>query len=763
MRNRRSAAALLLCASLLTPLAGSRAGDAHAHGAPGVVLAASGPPVRVAIPEPARVKPSPLPLSALRPNSVPGIRAHGIPVNGPPMLQPLQVDHAMAATRRRVTQQRSSLLQPALNPSPSSTIPLPVHDGTRSGTRRVLSLPSDPTASGTGINHWWRYQEQSVPGDGRLMVNVGTGNLLLQDDDMAVPHKGIAMAFRRTYNSQSPTTVTGDLQTWTGLYGNGWTNTFDAHVIRTSPGHFSVYDVDGARYDFGPSGTSGVVVGPPGQPTTLTWDGACGLLWQKKSGTLYYFYNVSADQPCPTVSGTVGGYAGRIHQIIGRNRNTYITFNYSWDNGDASASGKISGITATTESGMTATLSFGDFNGHRLLQQLSFPDNPSPNLATSVSYAYDGNGNLLNVTRPPNNNSNPPVQPVQGYGYQALGSGYVLLFTASPRWNRACATVGCNVDGALLVFYYSGIDVTTSTLNTIDHRTLVNPTVSDGTTSAVLQPGYPTVVIDNLWEYYATGVTTPTYRDSDGHMTNWVVDGLGRPTQTQECTASTSQGQQCTGTWLVTSESWDADNNLIAEVGPRGFAPGATPQNFETDYAYDSHDNTVAVAAPAPAPGGARPTQLFSYDAHDNITAYCDPNATHALGADWNAPPTAPTPGPGGLCPQSTAATRYQWSTSTDGTSTTTAQEPFGELIASISPATAAAPFGYTRTFYYDAGQQGGTDYGLPTRVVGASISQPVDPTTPTRTPQRSFWYDTNGNLVCTGPGAGSGCSRTTR
>ena len=46
------------------------------------------------------------------------------------------------------------------------------------------------------------------------MVNVGTGNLVLQDDDMSVPHKGIALAFRRTYNSQSPTTVTGDLQTW---------------------------------------------------------------------------------------------------------------------------------------------------------------------------------------------------------------------------------------------------------------------------------------------------------------------------------------------------------------------------------------------------------------------------------------------------------------------------------------------------------------------------------------------------------------------
>jgi len=651
------------------------------------------------------------------------------------MLRPDQVDSALTQARRAAALQRhAAALQRETAAHAATNAP--------GAERRKLSLPADPSASGTGINHWWRYQEQNVPGEGRLMVNVGTGNLLLQDDDMAVPHKGIAMAFRRTYNSQSSTTVSGDLQTWTGLYGNGWTNTFDAHVIRTSPGHFSVYDIDGARYDFVPSGTPGVAIGPPGQPTTLVWDGACGLLWQKKSGTLYYFYNVSADQPCPTTTGTVGGYAGRIHQIIGRNRNTSMTFNYSWDNGDASASGKISAITATTESGMTATLSFADFNGHRLLQQLTYPDG-----ATSVSYAYDGNGNLINVTRPPNNSSSPPVQPVQGYGYQALGSGYVLLFTASPRWNRACATVGCNVDGAVLVFYYSGSSVSTATLNAIDHRTLANPPIPDGTTSSGLQPGYPMTVFDSLWEFYTTGVASPTYRDTDGHMTNWVVDGLGRPTQTQECTASTNQGTQCTGVWLTSGEAWDANNNLVAEVEPRGYAPGASLGDFESDYAYDIDGNTVAAAAPAPTSGGARPTRLFSYDANDNVIAYCDPNATHALGLDWSAAPSAPVPGQGGLCPTTTLATQYQWNAST--------AEPRGELASATTPATAAAPQGYTRTFAYDPGPQGGTDYGLPTRVTGAPITQSIDPNTPTRTPQQTFWYDANGNLICYGTASG--------
>jgi len=66
MGNRRSAAALLLCASLLT-LAGPRPGAARLLGASRIAAVGGEPSVRVVIPEPSRVKPSPPPLSALRP------------------------------------------------------------------------------------------------------------------------------------------------------------------------------------------------------------------------------------------------------------------------------------------------------------------------------------------------------------------------------------------------------------------------------------------------------------------------------------------------------------------------------------------------------------------------------------------------------------------------------------------------------------------------------------------------------------------------
>jgi YD repeat-containing protein len=701
--------------------------------APTEAAVAAVPPARIPVTEPVRVKRQHPKPPTSRPTAAPAIRpSNPVPLAGPPMVRPRDLDAVVAAARRRnLSPSESSkpnlrVSQPRLAPSIGTA---------HGGVRRAQSLPSDPTGSGTGINHWWRYEEQSLPGGGgHMMVNVGTGNLLVQQDDMSVPHKGIELAFRRTYNSQSPPTFSGDLQTYTSMYGNGWTNTFDAHVIRTSPGHFSVFDIDGARYDFTPSGTPGVVIGPPGQPTKLEWDGACGLKWTRKSGTVYYFYNVNSTQAsCPAI-GTMGGYAGKLYQIIGRNRNTYITFSYAWDNGDASVNGKVSTITATTESGMSATLNFADVSGRRLLQTLTQPD------GTGVRYFYDANGNMVNVIRPPNNAAG--NTPILSFGYTTIGNDQILFYYSSPRW---CSnSIGCGYDGAWVLFLFNGTSAATSTFAEYSYSATLNPTINDGTNTP-LYPGYQPAGLNysNLrTEYYTTGVTTPTYRDTDGHMTNWVVDGLGRPTQTQECTASANQGQQCTGTWLTTGESWDADNNLVATVEPRGYEANASPQDFETDRAYDAKGNVIAVALPRPAAGTFRPTSLFSYGVDatgsltNNVVAYCGPIATHRIGGDWQAPPAVSD----SLCPSTLVATQFVYSYPTS--------QPNGRLDQRISPATSAAPNGYHTNYSYGLAQQGGADYGLPTQIQGDPISQP-DASTPSRQPTENIWYDLNGNIQC--------------
>ena len=669
-----------------------------------ISVAPATPPRRIPVKEPARIKPMPFLARVMHPTVLKGVRAHGTRVAGPPMFRPLEIAHAVAAARRAVQDVRVKTITPPgrANSQPSRT---------PSGARRTMSLPSDPTASGTGINPWWRYQEEDVPGGGHLMVNVGTGNVLLQDDDMAVPHKGIAMAFRRTYNSQASQTPEGYYSAYQRMFGRGWTNTFDAHIIATAALAKSVYDVDGARYDYVSNG-HGYTSLTPGQHAVLAWDGACGMTWTKKSGTIYYFYISNPAGSCPAMS-SVGGYAGRLHQIIGRNNNTYITFNYSWDNGDASVNGKISAITATTESGMSATMSFADYNGVRLLQQLTYPDG-----ATTVSYGYDSLGNLTWVSRPPNNAAG--TRPEQTYGYTPMGSDSILQWASSPRWQM----LG---EGGYLYFTFVGSSAVSSTLTTLAHIGVMNWTPPDGT-NTVLQPGVATSAFQFLTEYYTSGVTTPTFRDTDGHMSNWVVDGTGRPTQTQECTASANQGQTCTGTWLVSNESWDADNNLVSSIDQRG---------YETDYAYDGNGNTIAVAEPSTttSQGTFRPTSLYDYDAFNNVTAYCDPSETHAAGADWGSAP----PASDSLCsshPVAHATFAFTYPS----------YQPYGQL------ATMTTPLGYSRQITYAASQQGGTDFGLATSLTGAPFTQ-LDGTS--NTPSQTFWYDAPGNLRCYSKGVG--------
>ncbi|HEY0395095.1 MAG TPA: DUF6531 domain-containing protein [Candidatus Elarobacter sp.] len=711
-------------------------------------------PTRVAVKEPSRVRPSMAPANAWRPNVVRAARlANGVRLAGPRMLPPSEIDGVLrtAAARRR------SLTSASANPpitagragNPAGRALGPAMPG----TRRSQSLPSDPSASGMGINPWWRYQVESVAGGGQMMVNVGTGNMLLQDDDMAVPHKGIELAFRRTYNSQSghdvnATDATGLVFQPPGMYGNGWTSSFDAHIARNSAlTVYSVFDIDGARYDYDaawPAGTNGVFTPRAGNHASLVYDGMCGYFWTKKSGTTYYFYAPGPHAPCAQTGGSTEGYTGRLYQIVGRNRNTYLTLSYSWNGGVSSLTGKISEIDVQSESGLTAKLYFGDVNGHQLLQQLVFPDGH-----TSVSYGYDGNGNLTTVSRPPNNgpSDGSGTRSTQIYGYLPLGAGFLMEYAGSPRAYASCQTaVGCYGDGGGLWFGYAGSSSVSSTISTIQDYGSVNPTVPDTVSTGPIQgSAYPTSVYAYNTEYYTTGVTTATFRDTDGHMTNWVVDGLGRPTQTQVCTGSINQGQQCTGQWLVSNESWDASNNLVAEVSPRG---------YQTDYAYDSNGNTIAVAEPqaSTSQGTFRPTTLVSYDSNNNVVAYCDPVATHRIPADWSAPPTAPPSGQG-LCPQNSFSTRLQW--------TSTPSEPLGELTASTGPGTTAAPSGYTYTFAYQPASQGGTDYGLVTAITGDTIAQTPGNQAPANLhPTMTFQYDANGNEICFSNGSGTSVAR---
>ncbi|MEO6912736.1 MAG: DUF6531 domain-containing protein, partial [Candidatus Baltobacteraceae bacterium] len=327
--------------------------------------------------------------------------------------------------------------------------------GTPPPTPAPTATPTPPPLGGTppttGINPYWTYEEGGVQGIGRHMVNVATGNLIVQADDIDIPERGIDLAFRRTYNSQSQRDWTS--QGWDdgspgpGMYGNGWTNTFDAHLALNNTGGISVYDIDGARYDWAPSGT-GCQTPPVGEYGTLCYDGGSGYQWTKKNGTVYWFY-------IPTEPASVAGYSGRLYRIEGRNRNNYIQFNYTWKP-DASTSANLDSITASHSDGQALTLNFGPVNGVQLLSNIVRPD------GATVLYYYDGKNNLSSVSAPANNSG----WNTQSYGW-TTGYNNLMQWAASPRWTAN----GQGQDGGYSAFGYIG---STRQVNTIQGIGIVN-------------------------------------------------------------------------------------------------------------------------------------------------------------------------------------------------------------------------------------------------------------------------------------------------
>jgi YD repeat-containing protein len=591
------------------------------------------------------------------------------------------------------------------------------------------------TADPDGINHWWTYEEDALGGVGKYMINVASGNLITQSDDLAVPNKGIEFAFRRTYNSMSNHTYANTDGSTPALYGDKWTNTFDAHIAYNdfSPVNgqkgVSLYDIDGARYDYAPVGDGHSFTAPAGQFNVLYYDGT-GYSWTKKSGTVYYFWDVN--QPS-----NQAGLAGQIEIIYARNHNNYLSFARSYSNNDESKAINLTSMVVTAEDGRAATLTFGDVsqNGspnYRVLQAITWPDGTT---TTTYGYTVQFQGQtpvgpaLTQVTKP-GNGSTTSGKLNEQYNY-ASGTA-ILTNVFSPRYycshNGDCTTASNPIlTGPAYSFSYNA----SNELSQVGYFGNVNPSFTDVSGTGYLQPSsthdlgtssaYRTVSLS-----YVTGSTT--WSDTDGHNTTYGFDSIGRVTRTTETTGDPSGGAAT----LVTAAGWDTQNYLLFTTDPRA---------NETDYAFDNNGNAIAVGQPSSPTNvngsivSLRATSLYSYDTNNNVTAYCDPVWSHANGRDWV---TRPAPSDS-LCPTQAGTTQMAWAS--------TIQEPFGEL-ASIT-----TPLGYQRSFSYDTSKQGGADYGLPTAVLGVPFTELNGSRI---TPTQQFTYDRSGNLICFFNGVGT-------
>lgn len=628
---------------------------------------------------------------------------------------------------------------PTPTPVPTPT-PTPVPTPTPTPVPTATPTPTPlPTLSpgNTGIKPWWSFKSTAIPGLGAAAVNVLNGNLLISVNDLQIAERGVDFSFTRFYNSQSAHDNTNSDGSVASNYGNGWTNTFDAHLgYNTATNVLSVYDGTGAKYDYTSNGQNGWIA-PPGQYATLVYDGQCGYYWTQTDGTIFQFY-----LPDLSVTGcgvlSAQGQAGRLYMVYGRNHNNWVRFDYYFDNNNKSSAAYLNKINAVHADGQVLTLNFADFGTHRELSNIVRPDNQA------VSFVYDSLGNLTDVCEIGNNTAQPAgdatcnwSSPHLHHQYAYNAGTHQVAWTNSPRWVMSGYTFGTYQN-----YYYDG----SNRVSSITDNGTVNFAPADGT-SALLNPSASSGVTQYLVENfsgYASGTTS--FSDSYGHASTWSFDTGGRVYQEQTATGETSPKP----TWLITSLTWDPSNNLTRFVDPRGNA---------TDVAYDPFGNPVEIAQAAPSAGAFRPTTLISYDyntatntSNNNVTAVCDPAETHSLGADWTAPPTATGATLESLCPSQNGASRYVYSTAGGATD---ANEPYGRLTQMYTP------LGYEYIVSYNTTSQAGNDYGLVSDISGATPITQQD--TSARTPHVSAVYDAYGNGVCIAPWQDSGGAHYSR
>jgi YD repeat-containing protein len=636
---------------------------------------------------------------------------------------------------------RPSLEGPNAGAGPFAPQPLESLKGNQgAGAPRSHSLRRShrliSSSVGTGIEHWWTYQERAIPGLGEALFNVGTGNLMVTTADVNVPEQGINLVFQRVYNSQSLHDANGDDGGEPAIFGNGWTNNFDSNIVYNSTAKtITVYDLNGTACTYTSTG-SGEWTPCTGEYATLApvqGSDDCTYTWTKPSGVVYVF----ASDGGGSCSGK--NLAGHLVEILGRNISNFVTFTYSYDSSGKKTSEHVTQIKVDHSDGDQLVLTFGVLKGTSIneLATVTRPDQ------AELKYSYDQSGNLLEVDKPGNNSAatlpnnpdgpNPPQGDLpETYAYNS--GGYKMAEACGPRCTAAMwANPNNPKDGSSLVFAFDS----SGQLSQWQVQGVLNFTPDDQT-STPLQSGPATgwqnwntayIQYGALTGACGTSETGETFMcDEDGHATIWTTDLSGRVTQTQQWVVDYSQQTQ---QWVTSSQTWDALNNSISSTDPN--------DNI-TKYGYDSNGNNVETLLPNANDftiGGSpsqslSPLSFYSYDAYNNLVAYCDPFWTQKHNKSW-----VTNPGDS-LCPSSPGTAYFVYHNGTE--------QPYGCLTDMYKPGTYHTAITYT-------GNNCGV--GLPTKVLGDTITQFGNNSS--RQPTQDLTYGQYGQITATDLGtAGS-------
>jgi len=242
---------------------------------------------------------------------------------------------------------------PSAPPAPTSPLQQPP----------AYSAPAAPQELSTvnghlGIKPFWPYDVNALGAGGKAMVNLWSGNLMIQHTDLTVPGRGLPVVIQRTYNSQS---------TRTGAFGKGWSSIVDTH-LEFSGSNVTLVDAYGGEFVFTDpeaDGADKVYKAPTGRHSVFTKHADGTYSERKKNNSTYYF---NSD--------------GKLTKIRHRNINNYVDFTRN-------GSGKVTAITEA--SGRTTQIEYN--NGY--INRITDPQNRT----VTYEHTYDGDNTRLKSMR----------------------------------------------------------------------------------------------------------------------------------------------------------------------------------------------------------------------------------------------------------------------------------------------------------------------------------------------------------------------------
>jgi RHS repeat-associated protein len=393
----------------------------------------------------------------------------------------------------------------------------------------TAGLNVEPAPDGTD-----QLENQQTGGD---PVDTYHGNFLYHHTDVSIPGRGPAIAFMRSYNSAD---------TRVGPMGPGWTHGYNARL--TDPG-----DSSGDVLLVGPDGnTDRFTHNQDGtfSPAAATY----AVLVRNANGS----YTVTKqDQTRWDFDGT-----GRLTKITDRFGNASMLV---YD-----PQGHLATISDPAGRGLLTLLYVGT-NG----QLSSVTDWASP--ARSVLYGYDNSGRLQTVTDREGK--------VTTYAYDGTTS---RITTITDARNNIALTLTYDAQGRVAT-QKDARGLTTGDVTTFDY--VVNPDNTRVTTVT-----HPTTSFESTYH----PIEVDTYAAN-----SWLTSRVSHPTSTET---------------LTQTYTYDTIGDQASVTDPRG---NRTDFCYDVSYAGSaiagSRGNLTRVISPPPTTGANRPVTLTSFDAKNNV------------------------------------------------------------------------------------------------------------------------------------------------